>query len=286
MERDTFIAFNCEHELQGTEGSFQLDLDLQIVPGEILAISGKSGAGKTSLVRILAGLLKPSQGFLSVLGKTWISTEEKIFLPPQERSVGMVFQDYALFPHMTVMENLLFALRKGEDKQWPEQLLNQMELASLKDQKPAQLSGGQKQRVAIIRALIQKPSLLLLDEPLSALDESLRRQIQQDIQVLQKQVGSTTLWISHSLIELSSVADRVLILEQGKVKQLGPPEEVLHMDNSRGWEGEILKDLGNGEYWVRVGNNPYRLFLEGKRKPGDKIYLEPKELPPDNANNS
>lgn len=279
MESKSFINLQLKHGLQGPEGPFHLNLKLSLKRGEILAVSGKSGAGKTSLLRIIAGLLRPDEGFLEIEQKRWIDSTHKISLAPQARSVGMVFQDYALFPHMTVLENLFFALKRGEDRQWPQSLLKKMDLWELKDRKPQQLSGGQKQRVAIIRALVQKPQLLLLDEPLSALDENLRRQIQQDLLHLHQQLEITSIWVSHSIVELSSVADRVLLLEKGKIQKLGPPEEILQQGKEGIWEGEILKILGKGEYWVRVGNNPYKLFLRGEKKVGDKIRIKPTIMP-------
>jgi molybdate transport system ATP-binding protein len=189
--------------------------------GSFVSILGKSGSGKTTLLRILAGL-ESAKGRVDVFGDIW--QDKRVFLHPRERSVGFVFQDYALFPNMSVKENLLFAKK---DEKLAEKLLQMVELAELGDVLPTTLSGGQQQRVAICRALMRKPKILLLDEPLSALDMQMREKLQLDILNLHKTFGTTTIMVSHSPNEIYKMSDFVALVEDGKIKKYGSPKEIL-----------------------------------------------------------
>ncbi|WP_339877530.1 ATP-binding cassette domain-containing protein [uncultured Algoriphagus sp.] len=234
------IEFRIEKKLLGPEGKMGLDVNTMIQEGEFVTLYGPSGAGKTSLFRILAGLLLPESGCIRVGDKVWFDSELKINLKPQERNIGMVFQDYSLFPNMSVRQNLEFALEKGQSRTIIEELLELIELNNLTTQRPAQLSGGQKQRVALARALVRRPKILLLDEPLSALDPEMQSKLQDYILKVHQEYGLTTLMISHDLIEVIKMSERVLLLKQGKVVNDGKPSEVLPLEGLRNFlEGKL-----------------------------------------------
>ncbi len=193
--------------------------------GEFFSLLGPSGSGKTTSLRLVAGFLHPSKGKILIEGK------ESAHLPPFKRNVNTVFQDYALFPHMTVFENIAYGLRikkvKNEDIQ--KQVLGMLELVrlpSLKDRKPSELSGGQKQRIALARALVNQPRVLLLDEPLSALDLKLRQEMQIELKEIQKKVGITFIFVTHDQEEALSMSDKIVVFNHGKIEQIGTPEEI------------------------------------------------------------
>ncbi len=217
-----------------------LALDLEIVEGAFVALSGVSGSGKTTLLRILAGL-ETAEGEI-LLGETaWLQGNRS--LPPQKRGVGMLFQSYALFPHMTVEENLLYV---KPDRTLADQLMKMTGLLPLKDRKPPHLSGGQQQRVALCRAMMGRPRLLLLDEPLSALDPAMRTSLQQEILTLHRAFGTTTIMVSHEPSEIYRMAERVIVLEEGRLIADGSPKEVLLRTTGSqkfSFEGEILEIL-------------------------------------------
>jgi len=220
--------------------SLNLEVNLQIAPQSFLAVSGESGSGKTTLLRILAGL-EEAQGVIDVSGDVWLS--ERKSLAPQKRHIGFLFQDYALFENMTVLENLLFV---SPDKALADELLTMTRLSELKSRYPNTLSGGQKQRVALCRAMMRAPKILLLDEPLSALDPKMRTKLQHDILALHKRFKTTTIMVSHDPSEIYRLADRVVVLEEGKVIKDGLPKEVLLQTQGSqkfSLRGEILEIL-------------------------------------------
>lgn len=204
-----------------------LELDMELQENELIAVYGPSGSGKTTLLRILAGLVKPQEGLIRFGEDVWLDTTKKIMVRPQERQAGLVFQDYALFPNMTVRKNLEYALEKGQSKDFVEELMRVMELEELGGRYPAMLSGGQQQRVALARALVRRPKLLLLDEPLSALDTEMRQRLQEFILRVHRSYSLTTLLVSHDAPEVIRLADRVVILREGKVVEIGVPELLL-----------------------------------------------------------
>lgn len=197
--------------------SFDLDVNLEIQKGELLGISGPSGSGKTTLLRIIAGLEKKVAGTISCNDQLWLHSEKKVFLPPQKRKAGLVFQDYVVFPNMTVRQNLQFAQDNKEEKAYLDQIISVMQLEHILSQYPATLSGGQKQRVALARALVRKPAILLLDEPLSALDSDMRNQLQDFIMTIHQQFELSTLLVSHNHEEIVRMSDRILHLQKGKI---------------------------------------------------------------------
>jgi len=223
--------------LQGSSGEMALDVNLSIKEGEFVALSGQSGSGKTTLLRILAGL-EEAEGSITVSDETWLEGTKALSV--QKRGIGFVFQDYALFENMSVMQNLFFVKK---DHALAAQLLEMTGLTELKSRLPATLSGGQKQRVALCRALMNRPKLLLLDEPLSALDPEMRSKLQQDILQLHKAFGTTTIMVSHDPSEIYRLARRVVVLEHGSIVRDGTPKEVLlHTQGSQKFSlsGELL----------------------------------------------
>ncbi len=215
------IELNVSKPLQGSRGEMALDVSLTIDGTCFLALAGQSGSGKTTLLRILAGLEKAT-GNITVAGETWLEGNKS--LPPQARGIGFVFQDYALFPNMSVEQNLLYACK---DRELSEKLLRMTGLYELRERLPSMLSGGQKQRVSLCRAMMNRPKLLLMDEPLSALDPQMRSQLQHDILNLHKAFGTTTIMVSHDPSEIYRLAERVVVLKEGKIIQDGTPKEVL-----------------------------------------------------------
>ena len=208
------------------DGKTVLDaLDLDIRDGEFLTLLGPSGCGKTTLLRLLGGFEHPDSGSLTLAG------QDITALPPEQRPLNTVFQHYALFPHMTVFDNVAYGLKmeKRPKDEIRERVTGALTLVQLQDfarRKPHQLSGGQQQRVAIARAVVKRPKLLLLDEPLSALDYKLRRTMQIELKRLQRELGITFVFVTHDQEEALSMSDRVVVLKDGKVQQLGTPREI------------------------------------------------------------
>jgi len=232
------LQINIDKKLHGSHGEMKLDINLKIKKGEFVALSGKSGSGKTTLLRILAGL-ESSNGTITVANETWQT--KNFILSVQKREIGFVFQDYALFPNMTVEQNLLFV---EKDRELANYLLDITELSTLKKRLPSSLSGGQKQRVSLCRAFMKRPKLLLMDEPLSALDPSMRSKLQQEILTLHKEFETTTIMVSHDPAEIYRLASRVLVLEQGKIVSDGTAKEVLLKTSGSqkfSFDGELLE---------------------------------------------
>ena len=220
------IKFRAYKILDTAKGKMPLDVSFNLEKGQLISLFGKSGAGKTTILRILAGLTKADTSFIEVENEIWDHAERKIHIPVQRRSIGFVFQDYALFPNLTVRENIEFALQKNDDRKIVNELLELMELGNLQNIKPANLSGGQKQRVALSRAIARKPKILLLDEPLSALDDEMRIKLQNYIFKAHQYYKLTTIFVSHHLPEIFRLSDNVIILDEGKIKNQGKPGDV------------------------------------------------------------
>ncbi len=215
------IKIDIDKKLHGSQRDMNLSIDLSIKDGDFVALSGKSGSGKTTLLRVLAGL-EDADGRIVVAQNSWLS--KTMNLPPQKRAIGFVFQDYALFANMSVLDNLLYV---NKDTELAEHLLNITELTELKDRLPNTLSGGQKQRVALCRAMMNRPKLLLMDEPLSALDPAMRTKLQNEILTLHKEFKTTTIMVSHDPSEIYRLASRVVVLENGKIINDGTPKNIL-----------------------------------------------------------
>jgi len=237
------IKLSFRKKLWSSSGDMILDIDLSLFPGTFTTLYGQSGAGKTSLFRIFSGLFAPEEGHILVDGVKWLDTAKGINLPPQKRKIGFLFQDYALFPNMTVKENLLFALNKKQNKKTVADLIEIIELGGLQHRLPDTLSGGQKQRVALARALVQKPEILLLDEPLSALDYTMRLKLQHYVLQVHREYKLTTLMVSHDVAEILKMSDRMLVLENGKIVRQSTPVEIFTHKEVSGkfqFSGEIV----------------------------------------------
>ncbi|NPA16181.1 MAG: ATP-binding cassette domain-containing protein [Aquificae bacterium] len=236
------MILKLEKRLKGSEGEFLLNVDMDIPEGSFVTIFGRSGAGKTTILRMIAGLEKPDRGFIKVGNSVYYDSSAGIDLPPQKRKVGFVFQDYALFPNMTVAENILFGMEKP-DRGFLDYLLELTGLEKLADRKPDTLSGGQKQRVALARAVARKPEILLLDEPLSALDMETRKMLQEELQRIHRDMNLTTFLISHDFSEVFRLSDTVYVLDRGSIVKQGRPEDVFVQERLSGkvkFSGEIV----------------------------------------------
>ena len=200
--------------------SFELSLELA-VDGTV-ALVGPSGAGKTSVLRAVAGLVRPEAGRIGLHGETWVDAERGVFVPPEERRVGLVFQEYALFPHLTVRQNVAFGGKARVDE-----LLERFRLTKLAGARPRELSGGERQRVALARALAREPGVLLLDEPLSALDAHTKTTVRVELEELLRELDLPTLIVTHDYEDAAALAETVGVLVEGRLRQLGTPEELV-----------------------------------------------------------
>jgi len=231
------IEIDIRKKLHGAEGEMLLQVNATIQTGSFTALSGVSGSGKTTFLRILAGLEK-AEGEIRVDGEIWL---DSVYVKPtQQRKIGFVFQNHALFSNMTIEEHLLFV---NKDKTLAKELLDITQLSALANRLPATLSGGQQQRVNLCRAMMNQPTLLLMDEPLSALDNTMRAKLQNEILTLHKRFGTTTIMVSHDPSEIYNMAERVILLVSGKVIEDGSPKEVLFKTSGSAkfsFEGKLI----------------------------------------------
>jgi len=212
------------------------DLSMSVVDGEILALLGPSGCGKTTTLRLIAGLERTDAGTIDLDGRTLADPASGVFVPPEEHNIGLVFQDFALFPHLTAAENVAFGLSDRPESERDERVAELLDLVGLTDHAdhyPEELSGGQKQRIALARSLAPEPDVLLLDEPLSNLDIRLRVSMREEIRDIIKATGVTAVWVTHDQEEALSVADRVGVMNDGRLQQIGSPESIFERPASR-----------------------------------------------------
>jgi spermidine/putrescine transport system ATP-binding protein len=255
-------------------------LDLEIGEGEFFSLLGSSGCGKTTTLRMVAGFEEPDEGSIELDGEDFSQ------VPPHKRPVNTVFQSYALFPFLDVGENVAFGLRyqrasKPDVRRRVDSALELVQMGHLSKRKPRQLSGGQQQRVALARALVLEPTVLLLDEPMGALDAKLRKQLQLELRALQKAVGTTFVYVTHDQDEALTMSDRLAVLDRGQVMQVGTPSEVYsapantHVATFLGttnlWEAEVMSADGNG-LSCRIGDVDLRVLGDGV-KAGDQVSV-------------
>tara|TARA_Y100000739_G_scaffold55979_1_gene45749 strand:- start:2980 stop:4077 length:1098 start_codon:yes stop_codon:yes gene_type:complete len=257
------------------------NIDLEIFKGELFCLLGGSGCGKTTLLRMLAGFESPTSGQIIIDGKDMSN------VPPYERPTNMMFQNYALFPHMTVEKNVAFGLQqdglnKTDIADKVDDILRLVELQDYKKRRPQQLSGGQKQRVALARALVKQPKLLLLDEPLGALDKKLRDQTQFELMNIQEKVGVTFVVVTHDQEEAMTLSSRIAVMNEGQFVQIGSPTEIYEFPKNRFvadfigsaniFEGSVVE---NSSSWIKIqtdiGN--FRVETNSKLTVGDKVFI-------------
>ena len=253
-------------------------VDLAVAEGEFFAMLGPSGSGKTTCLRLMAGFEQPTAGHIEIFGETAEG------VPPYRRNVNTVFQDYALFPHLSILENVAYGLMvkgvgKAERLKAAEEALSMVKLPGYGTRRPGQLSGGQRQRVALARALVNRPRVLLLDEPLGALDLKLREQMQEELKALQKSLGITFVFVTHDQGEALSMADRIAVFSEGRIQQLGTPEDVYKRPKTRfvaDFVGssnvlppDFVNGLGFGQYYASL--RPEAIAI-GENGPGRKQF--------------
>jgi len=278
------IKIDIQKKLHGSGGEMELICNFEIKQNDFLAISGPSGSGKTTLLRIIAGL-EECKGEIVVENKVW--QNKKIKLPPQKREVGFVFQDFALFPNMNVLENLLYVKK---DKEFAHKLLKMAGLTELAKRYPNTLSGGQKQRVALCRALMRKPKILLMDEPFSALDPQMREKLQNDIAEFHNKFNLTTIMVSHSPSEIYRLANKMIVLNNGKIEKFSSPKELLLKTSGSAkfaFEGKIIDIVGVDVIniaIVSIANQIAEVVISKKEakdlKIGDKVVVSSKAYNP------
>ncbi len=248
-------------------------VSLAVEPGEFLALLGPSGSGKTTILMAIAGFEYPDEGRIFVGG------EDVTWMPPNRRNLGMVFQKYTLFPHMSVLENIAFPLKmrgvgRAEREDRARQALATVRLDGFGERKPSQLSGGQQQRVAIARAIVYKPRVLLMDEPLSALDKNLREEMQIETKHLQREIGVTVVFVTHDQTEALTMADRVAVLDHGRLQQIGTPHALYEAPQSAfvaGFIGETNFIAGTARTAAAAGTEMSVGLGEGRAVPATAV---------------
>lgn len=283
------IKINIKKELQGAQGVINFELSHVFEKNEFWTIFGESGIGKTTLLRMIAGLEVPDSGIIEVDGVVWFDSKRKINLKPQKRHIGFVFQNYALFEHMSVLENLLFA-QPSPNKIKAMKVLEIMGLNDLASRAPQTLSGGQQQRVALARAIVQEPKVLLLDEPLSSLDAITRKGLQEELKRTHEQFGLLTLMVSHDQSEVIKLSDQVLWIKDGKKFKTGSPETLFLpkiLSNEASFVGKITSieccDV-TSIVTVEIGQNLIEIVLSATEASvylvGQDVIVATKEFDP------
>ncbi|RDU56772.1 ATP-binding cassette domain-containing protein [Helicobacter sp. MIT 99-5507] len=283
------IEIDIKKSLNTQNGKITLEVNTKIQEYTFLSIFGQSGAGKTTLLRILSGLDMPDSGKIIVDNEIWFDSDKKINLAPQKRKIGFVFQDYALFPHLNVYQNLCFGLESKKQRYRVDEILNLMQLDNLKHTKPNKLSGGQKQRVALARALVYKSKILLLDEPLSALDNDMRLILQDEIIRLHKYFKLTTIIVSHDISEIFKLSNRILHLKNGKIINDGDANIIFANNNISSkfsFSAKIIDIKQNGIIFIvklLINNNIATITMDNdasQYKIGDEILVSTKAFNP------
>lgn len=284
------IKVKAQKNLITSNGPLKLEVDLQISDKEFVTLYGPSGVGKTTVLRMIAGFTKPDQGFIEADGDVWFDSAKGINKPIQQRQISFVFQDYNLFPNMTVRENLHYALKDPSDEHLIGEFLDMVHLTELRHHRADKLSGGQKQRVALVRALLRKPKIFLLDEPLSALDLELRLKLQDEIFAIYNRFKIPTIFVTHDLSEIFKLAHQILMMEDGRIVRSGPPAQIFGQDVLSGkfkFVGHILA-LEKEDFLylvtVQIANNLTKIVAtedEAKGwKVGDRVLVAAKAFNP------
>lgn len=221
------------------------DVSFDIEKGETIAILGESGSGKSTLLRLIAGFETPQKGSIKLHGKTLVS--DGTFVQPEDRKIGMVFQDYALFPHLNVGQNISFGIKEKKDKSRLPELLKLVAMDGFEKRYPHQISGGQQQRVAIARALATRPEVILLDEPFSNLDQTLKHEVRSQIKSILEASDTTTIFVTHDIADAVEVADKIAVLDSGKLLQYGSPQEIYEKPKTRN-VARLFGDIFELEY--------------------------------------
>jgi len=274
------------------------DISFEVARGEVLTLLGPSGCRKTTTLRIVAGFERPDHGDVEVEGNCLVSVSKRIFLPPEKREMGMVFQSYAVWPHMTVFENVAYPLKlrrlkSGIIKEKVEEVLDLVGLSGLEGRSAMHLSGGQQQRVALARALVYSPTILLLDEPLSNLDAKLREQMRVELKSLQRRLSMTVIFVTHDQIEAMTLSDRLAVMRQGRIEQIGSPREIYERPQTPFvqefigrviWlEGEVVESNWDGVVVALAGDEGAQIMCEGagsEIKSGEPVVvaIRPEEV--------
>ena len=284
------IKIKAKKNLITSHGPVRLEVDFQIADKELITLYGPSGAGKTTILRMLAGLTDPDEGCIVLDDEVWFDSNRGINKPIQQRQISFVFQDYNLFPNMTVRENLQYALKDKKDEGAIDEFLQMVHLTELQNRKPETLSGGQKQRVALIRALLRQPKIFLLDEPLSSLDLELRLKLQDEIFALYNRFKIPTIFVTHDLSEIFKISNQIFILERGKIVRSGKPSEIFGEDALSGkfkFVGSILELVKEDFLYivtVQIGNNITRVVATQDEARdwcvGDRVLVAAKAFNP------
>lgn len=284
------IRVDVRKKLHTASGTANLQVQFEVKRNELITLFGKSGAGKTTILRMIAGLTEPDDGYISVGDEVWFDSRGRVNKSVQQRQIGFVFQEYTLFPNMSVQQNLEFALSDRHNKFMIDDLLRMMDLYELRNRKPEFLSGGQKQRVALIRALLRNPKIFLLDEPLSALDLNLRLKLQDELFAIHKKYNIPAIFVSHDLSEVFKMSKRILWIEGGAIKKQGRPEDIFDdrlISGKFRFPGVIL-DIQKDNFifivTVQIGNHLTKVVVTDSEakglKAGDKILVAAKAFNP------
>ncbi len=284
------IELTLNKKLESTVGPLNLDISLNLKSNSFNVLFGRSGAGKTSILRMIAGLMTPDSGLIKVDNEIWFDSIHGTNRPPQKRQIGMVFQDYALFPNMTVRDNLKFALSNGQNSKIVDELIEIVELGDLQTKKPLTLSGGQKQRVALARSLVQSPKILMLDEALSALDQDMRAKLQDYLLKVHHEYKLITILVTHDVSEILKTADNMIMIENGKVESTGNPIDLFSHKEVSGkfqFTGEVLNIEKQDVIYVvtvLIGKDVVKVVAEEDEATtlliGDKVLVASKAFNP------